>query len=95
MILNIIPSTRKNKRFTAIFDDGTKTHFGQAGGNTYIDHQDKNKRLNYHKRHISDLETKNPKRAGYLSFFLLWGKKDNLKDAIDAYNKTFFNKISR
>lgn len=90
MIADVVPSTRKGKRFAAVFEDGSKTHFGQAGGNTYIDHHDKAIRARYRKRHLGDLRTDDPTRAGYLSFFLLWGNKTNLQDAIKAYNKMFF-----
>lgn len=90
MILEVKPSTRKNKRYVAIFKDGTKTHFGLKGGMTYLDHKDKEKRKNYRKRHKKDLDTNDPYRAGYLSFFLLWSDATNLKDAIKEYNKDFF-----
>ena len=91
MIIDIIPSARKDKRFTAIFKDGSKTSFGQKGGSTYIDHKDKEKKKNYRARHERDLETKDPKRAGYLSYYILWGDETNLKDAMKAYNKHFFS----
>ena len=90
MIIDIKKSNRKNKRFVAIFHDGTKAHFGYNGGETYIDHKDKRKRENYRKRHEKDLLTYDPKRPGYLSFFLLWGDDDNLKDAVITYNDMFF-----
>ena len=44
MLLKVTQSPRKNKRYLAIFENGKKTHFGQEGGNTYLDHKDKNKR---------------------------------------------------
>ena len=51
MLIKIVKSNQKNKRFMAIFSDGKKTHFGQEGGSSYIDHHSINKRLNYLKRH--------------------------------------------
>ena len=32
MLVKIVKSNQKNKRFMAIFSDGKKTHFGQEGG---------------------------------------------------------------
>jgi hypothetical protein len=37
-LLSVKKSTAKNKKYTAIFDDGTTTHFGLQGSSTYIDH---------------------------------------------------------
>ena len=91
MIIEIKPSTRKNKKYVAIFKNGKRVHFGQLGSNTYLDHKDKNKREAYRKRHAKDLETNDPYRAGYLSYELLWGDDTNLKDAIKRYNTKFFS----
>jgi len=90
MLLKVIQSPRKDKRYLAIFENGKKTHFGQEGGNTYLDHKDKNKREAYRKRHAKDLDTNDPYRAGYLSYWLLWGDDTNLQSAIKSYNKKFF-----
>ena len=78
---------KTGKRFTAIFriHKGGKiikiTHFGQRNPKqgTYIDHGDKKKRTAFRARHKKDLETKDFKRAGYLSYFLLWGDSTSLK----------------
>ena len=87
------PKTKK--RFTAIFrlHRGGKvikiTHFGQRGGKTYIDEKNKIKRKNYRARHKRDLETKDFKRAGFLSMGLLWGDNTSLKKNIEDYKKKF------
>ena len=87
------PKTKK--RFTAVFrlHRGGKvikiTHFGQRGATTYIDGADKKKRSAFRARHKRDLETKDFKRAGYLSYFLLWGEHTTLKKNIDDYKKKF------
>lgn len=67
------------------------THFGQRDPKkgTYIDHQDKEIRKNYRARHKKDLDTKDYKRAGFLSYYILWGDKTNLKDAVADYKKKF------
>ena len=84
-IVEAEPKTKK--RFTAIFREhkGGKvikiTHFGQRNPKqgTYIDHGDKKKRDAYRARHKKDLDTKDFKRSGYLSFHLLWGNSTSLK----------------
>jgi len=87
------PKTKK--RFTAIFrlHKGGKvikiTHFGQRGGKTYIDEGDKKKRKNFRARHKRDLETKDFKRAGFLSMGLLWGEHTSLKKNIEDYKKKY------
>ena len=91
-MLKCVEEINESKRFKAYFSDGTTTRFGQTNPKTgtFIDHQDKQLKKNYIKRHLKDLETNDYKRAGYLSMFLLWNKetlKDSIKDLnIDVYN---------
>jgi len=90
MITKVSKSSRKGKKMVAYFSNGRKTHFGQDGSKTYLDHKDKQKRKAYQARHAIDIETQDPYRAGYLSLYLLWGDHTNLTDAVKAYNKRFF-----
>ena len=78
----------KDKRFIAVFSDGDKVKFGQTKPKigTFIDHQDKELKENYIKRHKKDLKTDDYKRPGYLSMFLLWNKK-TLKESFKDFNK--------
>ena len=93
--LVVSKSDRKEKRFKAVFtyEDGKTrtTHFGLKNpkGGTYIDHQDKDIRRRYRARHRQDLKTKDYTRAGFLSYYILWGNKTNLKDAVESYKKRF------
>jgi len=98
MPINIVvkPAEPKTgKRFTAIFriHKGGKvikiTHFGQIGGKTYLDERNKKKRSAYRARHKKDLDTKDFKRAGYLSYYLLWGDQTTLKKNLEDYRKRF------
>jgi len=75
-MLECIEEVNDSKRFKAYFKAGTITKFGQTNPKTgtFIDHQDKELKKNYLKRHLKDLETNDYKRAGYLSLFLLWNK---------------------
>ena len=85
----IKPSTRKDKRFMAIFKDGKITHFGAKNGKTYIDHQDKQKRDAYLARHRVNENWKDPYSAGALSRFILWGDYSLIDGNIASYNRKF------
>ena len=74
-------NSKTKKRFTAIF----RIH----KGGRIINHGDKELRKNYIARHKSDLDTKDFKRAGYMSYFLLWGDHKSLKKNIEDYKKKF------
>ena len=78
------------KRYTATFKDGKIVHFGQRGGSTYIDHKDKEKRAAYIARHSKNGENwSNPKTAGALSRFLLWGDSTSLRTNIASFKRRF------
>jgi HD superfamily phosphodiesterase len=87
--MDIIQSKKKNKRLTAIFKTGEKIDFGLKGGNTYIEHKDKKKRENYIKRHQVNEDFNNPKTAGALSRWILWGDSTNIDKNISDFKKKF------
>ena len=91
--LVVSPSNMKSKKHKAVFtyDDGkTKTtHFGAKGMNDYTLTGDKEARKRYRKRHKKDLDTKDFTRAGYLSYYILWGNKSNFKEAVKDFKKKF------
>ncbi len=86
-------STKPDKKYMAIFTypDGKKktTHFGSAGMRDYLLTKDKERRSRYRTRHKKDLKTGDPTRAGYLSYYLLWGDSTSLRTNISAYKKRF------
>lgn len=84
-------SDRKGKRLVAIFSDGKKVHFGLKNPKkgTFIDHGDIKIRDAYRARHKKDLDTKDPTRAGYLSYYILWGDSKSLKENVKKYKKLF------
>jgi len=92
MIIDIKPSAKKNKRFMVVLDNGKKYNFGLMDGNTYIDHGDNEKRLNYIKRHIKNemefIKNLIPSPALF-SMFLLWGPYKNIDENIKYLNKLF------
>ena len=63
----------KIRDLSPFFSNGKTTKFGQTNPKkgTYIDHNDKELKKNYIKRHLKDLRTNDPSRPGYLSLFLL------------------------
>lgn len=76
----------------AIFEiDGQKktTHFGAKGMDDYTITHDKNQRRLYRLRHKKDLLTNDPTRAGYLSFYILWGDSVSIKENIKKYKHKF------
>ena len=87
-----IKEINENKRFIALFSNGKKTKFGQTNSKkgTYIDHNDKELKKNYIKRHLKDLKTNDYSRPGYLSIFLLWNK-ETLKDSIKDFKRRIKN----
>ena len=91
--LEVSRSNKKEKKLKAVFtypDGKTKTtHFGAAGMTDYLKSKDKERRKRYRARHKKDLKTNDFTRAGYLSYYILWGDKTNLKDAIKDYKKRF------
>jgi hypothetical protein len=87
-------STNKDKKMMAIFydEDGKKlntSHFGSAGMNDYTLTGDKEARKRYRERHAKDLDTKDYKRPGYLSYYILWGDSTSLQENIKNYKKRF------
>ena len=91
--VKITKSYKKEKKLKAVFtypDGKTKTtHFGQSGADDYTLTKDKDARSRYRKRHKKDLKTNDFTRAGYLSYYVLWGDSSNLKTAIKDYKKRF------
>ena len=87
------PSTKPNKKLMAIFtkDNGrTKTtHFGQKSADDYTITKNKEQRARYRSRHKKDLKTNDPTRAGFLSYYILWGDSTSRSANISAYKKRF------
>lgn len=99
-IVELIPSQVDNKRFkivVAIDGHDYTFHFGQQGGNTYIDQGDEVKRHNYRARHYANKAEKNridnliPSPALF-SWKLLWGDKPDLMDNLVELQREFNSK---
>jgi hypothetical protein len=92
-LIDIKKSDREKKKYMAIFEDENgkrkTTHFGLKGADDFTLTGDKESRKRYRERHKKDLETKDPTRAGYLSYFILWGDSTSLNKNIADYKKRF------
>ena len=91
-LLSITESTKPDKKLTAVFDnDGRKktTHFGAKGMDDYTLTKDKEQRDRYRTRHAKDLKTNDPTKAGYLSYYILWGDSTSRAKNISEYKKRF------
>ena len=86
-LLAIKPSSKPDKKFMAIFDNKT-THFGAAGMDDYTKTRDKEQRERYRSRHRKDLDTGDPTKAGFLSWYILWNK-ETIGESITDYKHKF------
>ena len=86
-------SDKPGKKLVAVFskDNGRtkKTYFGASGMDDYTITKDKEQRKRYRSRHKKDLSTGDYTRAGYLSWYILWGDSTSRRDNISAYKKRF------
>lgn len=93
-LISVTKSNKKDKKYDAKFENKktkrTKTvSFGAESMDDYTITKDKEQRKRYRMRHKKDLETNDPTRAGYLSYFLLWGNSTSLRENIKNYKKRF------
>ena len=88
----IIESPNRLKKWRAIFKDGDRTKhtdFGAKGMDDYTISHNKEQRDRYRKRHAKDLKTDDPTRAGYLSYYILWGDSTSLSANINSYKRKY------
>ena len=92
-LVSITPSDKSDKKLKAVFETDTgrtKTvHFGASGMDDYTKTHDKEQRERYRTRHKKDLLTGDPTRAGFLSYYILWGDSTNRQTNISAFKKRF------
>ena len=91
MILTLTTTEPKSKkRFTAYFLDGREISFGLKGGQTFIDHKNKDKKINYWRRHYANpterkLINNLVPSPSLLSAMLLWNTS-NIDKNVDILN---------
>jgi len=85
-------STKKNKKYMAIFYENKKkvktTHFGAAGMSDYTKHKNKSRKKRYMTRHRKREKWDDYMSAGSLSRWILWNKP-TLRESIKNYKKKF------
>jgi len=96
-LVSIKRSTKSGKKFMATFQTNGRTkviHFGFSGMQDLTIHHDRRRRNRYITRHMKDLKTGDPSRAGYLSMFVLWNKPSlqasiaDYRRRLNVYNRT-------
>ena len=92
-LLHVMHSSVSGKKYTAVFEmpnGRTKSvSFGSQGMDDYTLTHNQEQRARYRQRHAKDLDTKDPTRAGFLSYYLLWGPSTSLQANISAYKRKF------
>jgi hypothetical protein len=89
--MHLTPSPIEGKKLRATFSDGTHTDFGAAGMDDYTKTHDKDQRLRYLMRHRKNENWANPKSAGALSRYILWGESTSVEANLAAYKRRFPN----
>ena len=92
-LVSITKSSKPNKKLMAKFKDKktgreSTTHFGAAGMDDYTIKKDKAQRERYRNRHRGDNLT-NPRSAGALSWYILWGNSTSRRDNIASFKRRF------
>ena len=92
-LLRLEKSSHPDKKYMATFetDSGrTKTtHFGAAGMDDYTLTHDKEQRERYRQRHEKDLRTGDPTRAGFLSYWILWGPTTSVVKNLESFKRKY------
>lgn len=55
----------------------------------YTQHGDAARRARYRARHARDLRTGDPTRAGFLSYYILWGDSTSMRVNAQKYKQHF------
>lgn len=86
-LIDIIKSKNKNKKYTAIFNNGERVDFGDSRYEDYTTHHDDGRKWRYITRHIneSNLWRTDPTAPASLS---RWEHK-NINTALRQYNSRF------
>jgi len=80
-------------KYKAVFqgDNGRErsTKFGASGMDDFTLTKNVEQRDRYRARHAKDLQTGDPTRAGFLSYYLLWGESSSLQQHISSFRSKF------
>ena len=87
--MNLERATDGKHKWVAVFEDGKRVSFGAKGYQDYTQHGDKLRRANYLSRHKTGESWSNPKTAGALSRWILWGDSTSLDANVKAFKRRF------
>lgn len=91
-LLKVEKAADRKHKFVAIFEaDARQKHvpFGSYGMDDYTLTKNKDQRERYRTRHSKDLHTLDPTRAGFLSYYILWGDSTDVNTNIKKYKQMF------
>ena len=90
-LVSVTPAADGIHKLKATFDNDGRTKttkFGAKGYTDYTQSHDDAQRDRYRQRHAKDLDTHDPTKAGYLSYYILWNKV-GIKPSIEDYKGRF------
>lgn len=90
MIEKLTPAHDGVHKWVAEFTNGRKTRFGAKGYTDWTEGATIQQRKMYRSRHRKDLQTHDPYRAGYLSYYILWGESRSRDENLRRFNQRFF-----
>ena len=90
MITKLEPAPGDKYKWVATFSDGSRVRFGAKGYTDWTLGATPEQRDAYRSRHAKDLKTRDPKKPGYLSMYILWGDSRDVRENVRAYNRRFF-----
>ena len=93
-LLKLEHLTNDTHKYKAIFQNPetgrTKTtKFGYHGMDDFTLTHDREQRDRYRARHAKDLQTGDPSRAGFLSYYLLWGNSTSISENLRHFRNRF------
>lgn len=93
----LLPSPLKTKKWRAMFSDGKHTDFGaKVNGKPMDDYtitKDTEQRARYLKRHRANESWNDPRSAGALSRYILWGDNTSIQANLRDYKIRFSGKL--
>lgn len=90
-LISITKSSKSDKKLDATFENNGRTKttsFGAKGMDDFTKTHDTEQRERYRTRHAKDLTTRDPTKAGYLAWYILWNKP-TIKASVADYKRKF------
>jgi len=87
--MKLIRANDGKHKYIAEFNDGKRVSFGAVGYDDYTITHDAQQRARYIKRHSAHENFNDPKTAGALSRWILWGDSTSVQANKRAYESRF------